>query len=136
MVWRRNAGGIESLLEIEEKHTVALYSDFRRHYSISYDDVGNTVSWREAVYLVEALTRDPSSMLCAAIGDWKHPASFEWMMLANLFDLTLRLNSKKGDTMDRPWTKSSTRVSPSRKRSREEIDGILNKMNPGRRQDG
>lgn len=136
MVGWRFTPGIERLLEIEEQYPTALYSDFRRQYSIGYDEVGRSISWREGVHLVEALTRDPSSTLCAAISDWKHPASYEWMVLANIFDLTLRLNSKKGDTMERPWSHSANRIAPRGNRSREEIDSILNKMNPGRRNNG
>jgi hypothetical protein len=124
--------GIERLLELEEEHTTALYSDFRRRYSVGFDEVGRSISWREATHLVEALTLDPGSMLAVSLGGWKHPASYEWMALANIYDLTLRLNSKKGNTMDRPWENISSRIAPSRVRTRDEIDSILNKMNPAR----
>jgi hypothetical protein len=131
-----NAGGIERLLEVERDHATALYSDFRRRYAVGFDEVGRSISWREATHLVEALTRDPSTSLAAALGGWRHPASLEWMMLANIYDLTLRLNSKKGSTYERPWESVSTRIAPTRLRTREQIDGILNKMNPARRKNG
>jgi hypothetical protein len=94
--------------------------------------VGRSISWREGTHLVEALTVDPSSLLAASLGEWKHPASHEWMVLANIYDLTLRLNSKKGNTMERPWENITNRIAPSRVRTRGEIDDILNKMNPAR----
>jgi hypothetical protein len=129
---RRVTPGIDRLLELEQDHTTALYSDFRRLYAIGFGEVGRSISWREGTHLVEALTLDPSSLLAASLGGWRFPASHEWMVLANIYDLTLRLNSKKGKPMERPWENVTSRIAPSRIRSREEIDSILKRMNPAR----
>jgi hypothetical protein len=129
---RRFTPGIDRLLELEEEHPTALYSDFRRRYAIGFGEVGRSISWREGTHLVEALTVDPSSLLAASLGGWRFPASHEWMVLANIYDLTLRLNSKKGKPMERPWENVTNRIAPSRIRSREEIEVILKRMNPAR----
>lgn len=54
--------------------------------------------------MVKLLGSDPSSYIGAALSKWQHPASWEFMALADLFDVQLRSKSKrKPKPYRRPW---------------------------------
>jgi hypothetical protein len=57
--------------------------------------VGSVMAWGEAVRLAQVLMRDPASHVCAAINGWESPRSREWFIIADLFDLTHAVNSKR-----------------------------------------
>jgi hypothetical protein len=61
------------------------------------------MSWGEAVRLVGILAKDPSSWLCAAINEWSAPRTPEWLVLADLFDATVRAHFQKPQTYPRPY---------------------------------
>ena len=99
------AGGILRLLEIAEEHPGAIRADFRSHFHISWDDAGDKYTWGEAIHLVNILLKDPSSWLTAERSKWKHPVSYEWMLLADQLDILIAVNSQKGKAKrtPRPW---------------------------------
>lgn len=128
---RRNfCGGILWLLELAESHPSEIRADFRSRYNISWDDVGSTVSWLEALHLVNMLIRDPSSWVQASKNGWKYPVSNEWMLLAELFDLTHQVNSKnKVKPLVRPWPDPNSKRVGNAKHSRADILRNLDRMN-------
>jgi hypothetical protein len=67
---------------------------------VSIDDLGVTVSWREACLLLGEMVTDPSTRTCAALGGWKHPVSREWVLLAQHVDDYRQAHSKR---RIRPW---------------------------------
>lgn len=75
--------------------------------------------------------RNPESWLQAAANGWKHPVDHNWMVLAELFDLTLRANSKnKPKPLPRPWKDANTEKVGKPIHSREAILRNLESMNP------
>ena len=84
--------------------------------------------------LVSVLRRDPSSWLGSAIENWDRPASYEWQILADNFDLLARVNSKRPPKgYPRPWD-SANRLGGAKQDSRVVLDR-LEQMNP-KEQDG
>lgn len=136
MDWRCITGGIIRLLELVRKHREAIYADFRSVFGISFDHVGVTVSWLEAILLTNALSRDPSTRLCAEIQGWKSPVDQTWVLLAELYDLTWRLKTKKGKPYPRPWKDKRSEKMGVRSMSRAQVIKILDSMNPKVREDG
>lgn len=125
-------GGIFWLLDLADAHPAELYADFRSQYGVSFAEVGHSVSYGEAVYLVKALLNNPTSLLNKAHNDWKYPVSYEWMLLAELLDLTIRVNSKnKTKPIERPWPKeNSGRLGGKSKQRRVDVIRSLQRMNP------
>lgn len=127
----RTRGGIVRVLEFAEKHPGEIRADFRTLYNISFDDVGNGVSWLEAIYLVSMLMRNPQSWLQSAVNGWKYPVDNSYMMLAETYDLLARVNSKnKPKPIPRPWPSKDKTTIGSTTRTREEIEARLNKSKP------
>lgn len=58
--------------------------------------------WWETRHLVNELAGDPSSHVAAALAGWSHAWPIEAWILADLFDLTLRANSKKRSSTPYP----------------------------------
>lgn len=131
MDWWRTSGGILRLLEFAEKHPGEIRADFRSQFGISFEEAGDTYSWVEAIYLFAALLKDPSSRSQAAHNDWKYPVSYEWMIISQLVDLTIAVNSKKGKAkpIEKPWkTEAKNKIGGSTL-SREEVIRRLESMN-------
>jgi hypothetical protein len=127
----RTNGGILRVLELAEAHPAEIRADFRTHFHISYDDVGKTVTWLETIYLVSMLMRNPESWLQAAHNGWKYPVDHNYMLLAELFDLTMRANSKtKPKPMPRPWPDQNAQRVGKPIHSRDAILRNLERMNP------
>ena len=53
------------------------------------------MSWGEAYRLTTVLLSDPSSHVAAAVAGWDHPVSREWLVLADVYDLTARVAAGK-----------------------------------------
>lgn len=99
---------------------------------MSFEQIGVTVSWLEAVFLVAILIRDTSSWLGSANAKWKFPASREWIVAAHQYDLTARVNSKKKPKpYPTPWENADTQKLGSQKpQDRSRVLGVLERMNP------
>lgn len=95
-------------------------------------DIGERVSYEEAVALVDILILEPESWLHARYYDWKHPSTRAAIVLSDIYDLTVAVNtgkkSQKPKPYPRPWTvinPESTRVGRGNKRTNEETKAIL-----------
>lgn len=113
-------------------HPSAIRADFRSRFGISFEDAGESYSWHEAIYLVQALLADTTSLLQASVRGWKYPVSREWMMLAELYDLDLRIHSRGGKAkpVPRPWPDPNKSRVGSATSSRKSILENLERMNP------
>ncbi len=129
---RRTAGGILKLRELIEEHPAELTYDLRSRFGLSLNDIGETITYLEALYLISVLERDPSSWLQAAIHDWSQPVSREWMLVANLYDLFAAVNSKKKPKQyPRPWQDAdTTRIGSKKPQKRSDVIASLERMNP------
>ncbi len=125
-------GGILRLLELYKAHPAEFAFDFRSRFQTSFEQIGVTVSWLEAVYLVSVLMRDPSSWLCAARSEWEFPASREFMVLAHTYDLTARINSKqRPKPYPTPWENANkTKIGSKKPQDRNTVLSVLERMNP------
>jgi len=126
-------GGSIKLLELIEEHPAELAYDFRNRFNLSIDDIGDTVSLREAVLLVAVLLRDTSSWLQAAKNEWQYPVSREWLAQAHTFDLLAMANSGKGKKpkpYPTPFPNKNVTKTGKTSRSFDEVKKILEWMNP------
>ena len=55
------------------------------------------MQWDEAWLLFQALMLDPSSHVAAAVSDMGYPATREFLALADIFDLSVAVNTKQED---------------------------------------
>lgn len=88
------------------------------------------MSIREAFSLIVMLGRDSSSWTHAAVNKWRHPASREWQLFADLWDLTLMANSEKGSRSEypRPWPKQSSALGANSALHPEKALALLHSM--------
>lgn len=103
---RGEPGGITALLRLVEEHPDAAAYDWRHRFHMPLSEIGRGMAWGEACSLARQLLRDPTSHLFAAAAEWKHPWSHEARMIADLYDLTVGVNTKKGKKpkpYPRPW---------------------------------
>lgn len=126
-----NCGGIVWLLKLGAEHPSAVRADFRSRYGLSFEEAGRSYSWHEAIYLIQALLNDTTSLLQASFRGWKYPVSREWMMLSELYDLTVKINSRGGKSkpVPRPWPDPNKKRVGDAKHSREAILKNLERMN-------
>jgi hypothetical protein len=104
VVGRCQPGGSLRVLEILKDHRRALVYDLRSRFGVGYEDIGTKVPWNELVDLVAVLVRDPTSWLQTSISGWKHPISYDWTVLAAMYDLHAQVHSKRTPTpFPRPW---------------------------------
>lgn len=97
---------------------------------MQWDEVGKSISWLEALHLVKILMRDPRSWTQAAMNGWQYPVSTEWILLAELFDLTHQVNSKKKiKPLARPWPNKNVTHTGKTIHSRADVIRNLNRMN-------
>jgi hypothetical protein len=75
---------------------------------------------------------NPNSQLQAVINNWKHPVSYEWILLSHIFDLLASANSKKKPKpYPTPWPNPNTsRLKPSQAQNRNDVLEQLRRMNP------
>ena len=93
---RSRTGGIAGLLNLIEEHPGALAYDWRVRFGLSLSAVfDGALTWHEAWLLTEQLLNDPTSHIAAALAGWDYPASRETLALADLFDLTVAVNTDK-----------------------------------------
>lgn len=101
----RGPGGIYRVLELTEKHYAAFVYDFRSRFGVGVEDLGTKIPWSEVIVLTDVLLRDPSSWLTASVNKWRHPITYDWAVLASLYDLLAQVNSKrKPKPFPRPWS--------------------------------
>ncbi len=88
----RDRGGISALCRLIESHKAEVIADLRSHYGVGLWDA----PLRELYPLIQMLHRDPTSWLFTKLNDWDYPASRGELTLADMFDVFLRANSRKG----------------------------------------
>lgn len=127
---RCTSGGICKLRELIDEHPAELAYDFRSKFGLSYQQIGFEINLLEACLLVAMLLRDPSSWLQAKVNDWKFPVTPEWMITANLLDVTVAVNSKgKPKPMERPWPSTDiNRIGGNTKHDQNKIREVLDSL--------
>jgi hypothetical protein len=113
------------------EHLTEVAYDFRTRFNLSAFEIGHSITWQEVTHLVSALMKDPSSWTQAARSGWKHPVSFEWMVLANTYDVHTLVNSKrKPKPYPTPWAdKNKSRIGATNQ-DRSHVEKMLERMNP------
>lgn len=124
-------GGIFQLFELIEEHPSEIAYDFRARFNLSVADFGAKITWLEVLQLTSILLRDPTSWLQAAHGKWKHPISYDWLVLANTFDLLAQVNSKNTPKpYARPWSDQGAERSGKPAVPESRVREVLNAMRP------
>lgn len=89
------------------------------------------MEWGEAVRLTRDLAADPSSRVCASVGEWEHPVTWEALTVMSLIDLTHQIawsqGGRKGPRprpFPRPWPDGSRKVAKP-ELSQEEVLAAL-----------
>ncbi|MCA0217918.1 MAG: hypothetical protein LCH43_11260 [Actinobacteria bacterium] len=82
------------------------------------------------------LAGDTSSRICASLNGWPRPIDLPTVLLADIFDLTLAVNSKKGSRPKphpiRPWkVAKAEKFGNTQGRSREQVLSILQRARDG-----
>ena len=87
---------------------------------------------RETVLLISMLLQQPDSWLHAAVSDWKHPVTPEWVVLAHTYDLLAAVNSKnKPKPYPTPWpADGSKKLGGKTTQTRSDVISRLATMNP------
>jgi len=130
---RRTRGGILKLRELIEEHPAELAYDFRSRFGLSFQEIGKSITYLEAILLVSVLMRDPSSWIVATHSGWEYPVSREWIVNSHTYDLLAMANSGKGKKpkpYPNPFPDKSQVRSGKTDLSRIEVLAVLNKMNP------
>jgi len=138
------AGGIRWLLDLIEEHPGPLEYDWRTRFGTPLASVGGVgMSWGEAFRLVGELLRDPSSHVAAALGGWDYPWTWEAAVTADLYDLTLTVNTSrksKRESYPRPWPtvtpQGARRRGDAAGRDPDEVRALLARMRDGAIEDG
>lgn len=82
-----------------------MVADLRSKFGVGLWDV----ALRELLPLVRMLHRDPSSWLFAAVNEWDHPVTREYLALADSYDAFAQVHTRKGQKAKpypRPFTAS------------------------------
>lgn len=125
------AGGIERLLELIEEHPAEFAYDFRHRFGLSFEEIGRSVTWKEAVLLTAVMLRDPASWVQAKMAGWGYPVSREWIAASHTYDLLARVNSKtKPKPYPNPFPDKDTVRTGKTTKTRAEVRKILDWMNP------
>jgi len=123
-------GGSLKVRELITDHPAEIAYDFRSRFGISYQEIGVSLSYLEAAYLISILAKSPDSWLNAAMQKWTHPVSHEWIIGAHTWDLLATVNSKKKPKpYPTPWRPSGQSNLGKKNQSRREVIKKLNAMN-------
>jgi hypothetical protein len=135
--WCRRPG-ILWLLDLIGEHRAALEYDWRTRFGLPLAAVGSdAMTYGEAARLVTELFRDPSAHTSSAVAGWDHPWSWAAVVGADLYDLTLTVNSRKGakrEPYPRPWPLSkrdARRRGDAAGRDPDEVRALLARMREG-----
>ena len=80
---------------------------------------------RELYHLLAQLASNPQSRFTAAELGWERPVSFEWLLLADLYDLQrAKASKRRSRPYPRPTTKR-TKLGGGKRRSLKEVLSIL-----------
>lgn len=125
------AGGILKLRELIEEHPAEVAYDFRTRFALSFEDIGQTITWMEAVLLMSVLTKDPSSWFGSARMGWEYPVSREWILLAHTYELQVGIATRKAPKpYPSPWKSDNQNQLGKRNQRRDHVLAKLEQMNP------
>ena len=117
-----DAGGIQDLWRRVTRRRAEVTADFRSIYHCSLYDP----SLREVRDLVHQLAANPQSRFVAAEQGWARPVSWEWLLLADLYDLQRATASRlRSRPYPRPTTKRTKLGGTGKRRSIREVLSIL-----------
>lgn len=126
--WR---GGSLKVLELIQDHPAELAYDFRHKFQLSIEEVGRTVSLREAALLIAMLLKQTDSWLQASTAGWKNPVSNEWIVSTHIYDLLAAVNSKnKPKPYPTPWPADGSKKIGKTTLPRATVLKRLEQMNP------
>lgn len=112
-------------------HAAEFAYDFRSRFNIGLNEVGDRITYLEAIYLLSIVLRDTSSWLQAAESGWDYPVSREWIASSHIYDLLAAVNSKKKPKpYPTPWLPDGTQRLGNKKQSRNSVIERLRLMNP------
>lgn len=112
-------------------HTAEFAYDFRSRFNIGLNEIGERITYFEAIHLLSILLRDTSSWLQAAESDWEYPVSREWIVSSHVYDLLAAVNSKKKPKpYPTPWLADGAQRLGNKKQSRKTVIERLRLMNP------
>ncbi|MHA3682782.1 hypothetical protein ACXR2W_00775 [Leucobacter sp. HY1908] len=87
------------------EYGAALRYDFRARFGLSWDDVGESVSWADAVALVAGLLREFGSQLFSAMSGWAFTASYGELIGALHYRAFMKSAFEEGaDAVPFPWS--------------------------------
>lgn len=98
--------GVLEWHELLQQYPGEMAHEFRKNYGYSIFDVGNTVTWNEALIHLQFLKHLPESWLHVAMSEGKirRPYSVIEEALANQLDVSIATAvGKKFKPTDRPW---------------------------------
>jgi hypothetical protein len=125
---QHESGEIAQLLDLIEQHESEFMYDWRSRFGLPLDVVlDGRMSWPESYGLMTQLTSDPTSRVGAALAGLAHPVDVTSVVLADLWDLTLQLQMKKGKKAPeypRSWLRKA-KVKASAMLSQEKIREVL-----------
>ena len=77
---------------------MAVARTLRNPYGVGLSDLGDALSWGEAILLIEAAVNDPSTILGAELAGWAYPAS-----TLDLLSLSAQIGDWKTARRVMPW---------------------------------
>lgn len=118
-----------TLLELGTEHRGAFEYDWRARFGRRFDlDDRGDWTWGELWRVTQVLAGDPSSQLAASLNGWPNPVSREFMVAADLYDVFVAANSKKGrraKPYPRPWLDPGRKKYGRATRSQRDIRAAL-----------
>lgn len=122
MVGAHWLGKSAELRRLAEEHESAFVYDIRAG-GFAYRDIFENPD--ELTAYLDAVMRDPSSRLHAALNGWDYPLSRESMLILDLIDVTGRANAgKKWKTRPRPWRVKGQRIGATELPREEAIERL------------
>jgi hypothetical protein len=136
MVNIRKLGGRISLYQVTVEASLELTYDLY-NIGVRPSEIGTSIGWEESLALVTMIAQDTNTYTHAKLLKWKYPVSREYLAMADLYDLTVRINSKKKDIKPYPrpfkYEKEKTnKIGNVEKLSKEEVLKKLRLMNPNK----
>jgi hypothetical protein len=92
-----------------DEHRGAFEYDWRTRFHLPLDAIPEAMGWGEVHRMALILAADPTSQVCSAISQWRHPLSWEGIALRDLYDMQHASKSKrKPKPYPRPWDRPAT----------------------------
>lgn len=125
-------GGRAGLRRLASEHPDEFLTELHR-LGIRVHEIGTVWSFTEVDALLRVRAREPDSWLFAAVNGWRYPVSREWMMLADLYDLTGKAAAGRRwkKSYPRPWPKDGAKKFGRHRLSASNAREILKRAREG-----